>query len=54
MWYAFIVGDTFLANKFYEPLPKFDKATCPYYLLYARKFHPEATQSQSIPTQRSR
>jgi hypothetical protein len=51
MWYAFIAGDTSLVNKFYEPLPKFDKGTCPYYLVYARKFHPEGTQSQSIPTQ---
>jgi tetratricopeptide (TPR) repeat protein len=53
MWYAFIAGDTPLVNKFYEPLSKFDQATCHYYLVYAEKFHPEATQSQSIPTQHS-
>ncbi len=51
MLYAHLAGDRALVNKFYEPLTKFDQATCPYYLVYARKFHPEATQSQSIPTQ---
>jgi len=53
MWYAFIVGDTSFVNKFYEPLSKFDGDTCRSYLIYARKFHPEATRSQSSPTQHS-
>jgi hypothetical protein len=54
MWYAYLIGDASLVNKFYEPLSKFDQATCGYYLVYARKFRPEATQSQSIPTQHSK
>jgi hypothetical protein len=53
MWYASIVGDTTLVNKFYESLSKFDQKTCPYYLVYARKFQPEATRSQSNPSQHS-
>jgi hypothetical protein len=53
MWYAYLIGDASLVNKFYEPLSKFDQASCAYYLVYARKFHPEATQNQSIPTQHS-
>jgi hypothetical protein len=51
MWYAFIVGDTSLVNKFYEPLSKFDQATCHYYLVYAKKFHLEGAQGQSVSTQ---
>lgn len=53
MWYAYLIGDTALVNKFYESLSKFDNDTCRYYLVYARKFQPEATQSQSIPTKHS-
>ena len=53
MWYAYLIGDASLVNKFYEPLSKFDQASCAYYLVYARKFHPEGTQGQSIPTQQT-
>lgn len=38
MWYAHLIGDASLVSKFYEPLSKFDQVTCPYYLVYARKF----------------
>ena len=37
MWYASIVGNTTLVNKFYESLSKFDQTTCPNYLVYAKK-----------------
>jgi tetratricopeptide (TPR) repeat protein len=51
MWYAYLIGDPSLVNKFYEPLSKSDQATCHYYLVYAKKFHSEGAQSQSISTQ---
>jgi hypothetical protein len=38
IWYASIIGDTPLVNKFHEPLSKFDHDTCPYFLAYARTF----------------
>ena len=53
MWYAFIVRDTSQVNKFYEPLSKLKQDTCQSYLIYAKKFHPEAARSQSNPTPHS-
>jgi TonB family protein len=38
MWYAYIKGDTALVNRFYEPIVKFDRHTCPASLIFAKKF----------------
>lgn len=43
MWYAYLKGDTALVNKFYEPIARFDRHTCPASLIFAKKFHSEGT-----------
>jgi len=45
MWYAYLIRDTALVNKFYQPLLKFDQIDCPFGV-FAKKFHPEAPQVQ--------
>jgi hypothetical protein len=51
MWYAYLIGDKAMVNKFSEALATFDHDTCSYYLVYASKFHSEGAPKPSIPTQ---
>ena len=48
MWYAYLEGDTTLVNKFYEPIVKFDRHTCPASLTFAKKFIPDG--DKIVPT----
>jgi tetratricopeptide (TPR) repeat protein len=45
MWYAYLTKETILVDKFYKALLKFDYLTCPSCVVFARKFHPESTQT---------
>jgi hypothetical protein len=51
MWYADLAGDRALVNKFSGPLSKFDHLTCPVYLVFAKKFHADASQSHPPASQ---
>ena len=39
MWYAYLKGDTALVNRFYEPIMKFDRHTCPVSLDLCEEVH---------------
>jgi hypothetical protein len=47
MWYAYLIKDTALVNKFYDPLSKVDQPTCAGFLAFAKKFRTEGTQVHS-------
>jgi hypothetical protein len=36
MWYAYLKGDTALVNRFYEPIMKFDRHSCPVSLIFVK------------------
>jgi tetratricopeptide (TPR) repeat protein len=52
MWYANLSKDTALVDRFYGQLLKFDQLTCPSYLAFAKKFHPEGPQTRPPAPQR--